>query len=377
MISLFSLPVKLVCGPGCIQQIGEEAQGLGRKALIVTYPDIRRLGILDTVVKSLESKGIAIKIYEDLEPNPRAPSIDRGAIVARQGKVDLVIGLGGGSAMDAAKCIALASSGQAPIWDYVMNKAAVTGPVPSLIQVPTLAGTGSEINPIAVITDWESHEKRILVHPALWAKAAIVDPAVTLSVPAKLTASGGLDTLAHILECYLMPQEPLPINDALREGVMKVVVRTLPRVLAHPEDMDARAQLSWASTFAGSGISRFGGTVGNMTCHGIEHGVGGYFDINHGAGLAALLPVWMKQFRPVRQQRFALLGANVFGQIDGIRGFEEWLECIGMKYRLRDLGCDLNRAEDIAATALKVWDFRFHPTPMEATTIAQIYREAF
>lgn len=377
MITLFYVPTKLVFGPGSIGQLGEEARAVGRKAMLVTYPEIRRLGILDKAQKGLESKGVQTVIFDELEPNPRCTAIDKGAGMARAEKVDLVIGLGGGSAMDAAKGIALASSGDAPLWDYVTNKAQVTGPVPALIQVPTLAGTGSEMNQIGVYTNWETKEKQTLFNSNLWARTAIVDPELTLSVPQKLTASGGVDELSHIMEVYLMPEKPLPINDAIREGVMKVVVKYLPRALASPDDIESRTQLSWASTIAGSSASRLGGSVGSMTCHGIEHAVSGYYDINHGAGLAALLPVWMKHLQPLRKDRFDMLGANVFGKKDGIQAFEEWLAEVGMKVKLRELGCKLESAEEIADLALKVWDFQPHPEPMDVRAIAQIYRESY
>jgi alcohol dehydrogenase YqhD (iron-dependent ADH family) len=303
--------------------------------------------------------------------------VDRAAQLARKQKIDLIIGLGGGSAMDAAKGIALASSGEAPIWDYVMNKVQVSGPVPNLIQIPTLAGTGSELNPIAVFTDWETREKRFTFNPYAWAKVAIVDPELTLTVPKKLTAGGGVDAFSHVVECYLMPDKPMPMNDAVREAVMKVIVQCLPRVLANPKDIDGRSQLSWASSIASSDLIRLGGAAGNMTCHGIEHAVSGYYDINHGAGLAALLPAWMRQILTVRKERVELLGRNVFGQSDGIAAFEKWLEEIDMKIRLRDLGCELERADKIAELALKIWDFHLHPGGMDAKMIAQIFRQAF
>ena len=377
MIQQFYIPTKVLFGPGSIDQLGNEAKNLGTRAMIVTYPDIRRLGFLDIVLKDLESQGIETEIFEELEPNPRTTTVDRAAGIAREKKIDLVIGMGGGSAMDAAKGIALASSGEALVWDYLLGKARAGKTVPNLIQVPTLAGTGSELNPICVFTHWESHEKRFTFDNNLWAKTAIIDPALTVTLPEKLTAGGGVDALSHIMECYLMPEKPLPMNDAIREAVMKVIVRVLPEVLTNLNDVDARSQISWASTIASSDLSRLGGSAGSMTCHGIEHAISGYYDINHGAGLAALLPSWMKQFYPVRKERFELLGRNVFGKTDGIAAFEEWLDEVGMKLRLRDLGCELEKADEIADIALKVWDYSPHPTEMNADTIAQIYRDAY
>ena len=377
MIQPFYLPIKILFGPGSIGEIGRESKNFGSRAMVVTYPDIRKLGYLDAVLKDLESNGVEAEVFEDLEPNPRCATIDAAARIARDRNVDLIIGMGGGSAMDAAKGIALASSGTAPVWDYVMNTAQPGGRVPALIQVPTFAGTGSELNQIAVFTNWENHEKRVIFNENLWAKVSVIDPALTVSVPEKLTAGGGVDILSHIMECYLMPEKPLPMNDAVREAVMKVVVQTLPKVLADLGDVDARSQLSWASTIASSNLSRLGGSAGSMTCHGIEHAISGYYDINHGAGLAALLPTWMKQFYHARKERFDLLGKNVFGKTDGITAFEEWLDKVGMSLRLRDLGCELERADEIAELALKVWDYQPHPTKFDAAVIAQIYRDAY
>jgi alcohol dehydrogenase class IV len=194
MLSTFYLPTRLVFGPGSIAQLGEEARQLGQRAMVVTYPDIRRVGWLDKVTGDLGKNGVEAVVYDEIEPNPRNVTIDRGAGLARKEKISLIIGLGGGSVMDAAKGIALASTGSASIWEYVMGTARAGGPIPALIQVPTLAGTGSEMNQIAVFTDWENHEKRIIFHPGLWAKIAIVDPAVTVTVPRgrRLLASGGM-----------------------------------------------------------------------------------------------------------------------------------------------------------------------------------------
>lgn len=377
MISTFYLPAKLIFGPGSLSHVGEEARALGKKALIVTYPDIRKLGILDQVLQLLNENDVKVEVFDELEINPRGSTIDEGARIVRTEGFDLIIGLGGGSAMDAAKGMALASSGEDSIWSYLPYESPVSGPVPNLIQVPTIAGTGSELNHILVLTDWESHEKRCMFNSNTWAKVAIVDPSLTLTVPTKLTAAGGVDTFAHIAEWYFMPEKPLPVNDALREALMRITVQSLPKVLSHPDDLDARTQLSWASTIAGSEFSRLGGTVGNMTCHGIEHAVSGVFDVNHGAGLAALLPAWMRQIQPVRADRLTSFGRNVFGKDDGIAAFEEWLDRVGMKLRLRDLGCDLERADEIAKIALNIWDYQAHPTIMDADVIAQIYRDAY
>ncbi|MFC1949130.1 iron-containing alcohol dehydrogenase [Chloroflexota bacterium] len=377
MISRFYIPVRLVFGDGAIDQLGEEAKAIGKKALIVTYPDIRKVGLLDRVEKNLKENGVDTLAFEEVEPNPRSSTIDRGADIVRKEKVDLVIGLGGGSAMDAAKGIATASSGKTSVWDYVIKKSGVTGSVPSLIQVPTMAGTGSEMNAVAIISNWETHEKSALMNPCQWAKVSIVDPAITVTVPRNQTAAGGVDTFSHLVEYYCMPESPLPLNDAYREAVLKIVVKYLPKALANLDDLEARIQLSWASTIAMSNLAQLGGTVGFMTCHGIEHAVSGKYDVTHGAGLAALLPAWMRSILPVRKARLDMLGKNVFGKSDGIKAFEEWLEEVGMRVRLRDMGCEPEAADEIADLTIRTFPaLNLHPTKLDAEAIARIYRES-
>jgi len=377
MITVISLPTRLVFGPGSLDRLGDEARQLGQKAMIVTYPDIRKVGLLDTVMNKLKEKGVDSAVYEEVQPNPRSSMVDKGAGIARESEVELIIGLGGGSAMDAAKAIALASSGSDSILSYIGRMVPAKGPVPALIQVPTMAGTGSEMNSVAVITNWETHEKSVLFNPAISAKVAIVDPELTLTVPKNQTASGGVDTFSHLVEYYLMPEAPIPMNDAIREAIIRMVVKYLPKALAKPDDIEARTQLSWASTIAMSSLAQLGGTAGTMTCHGIEHAVSGYYDVAHGAGLAALLPAWMRHILPVRKERLDMLGMNVFGKKDGIAATEEWFKEVGMNVRLKDFGCDPELADEIADNALRTFpQVGAHPRPLDKEAIAQIYRDS-
>jgi alcohol dehydrogenase class IV len=375
----FFLPVRIVYGAGTIDRLGGEAKAIGRKAMVVTYPDIRRVGLLDKVTADLKTNGVDSVVFDKVEPNPRSSTVDKGAKIARDEKIDLIIGLGGGSAMDTAKGIALACSGTGSVWDYVNTNAQVTGAVPAIMQVPTMAGTGSEVNPGAVITNWETHVKSAVFYPNLWARVAIVDPAVTLTVPKKQTAAGAADIFSHVVERYVTDDRPNPMTDGIREAVMKMVVKYLPQALARLDDIGARSQLSIASTTAMSAFVTWGNGGGVMNCHGIEHALSGYYDVTHGEGLAALLPAWMKFYLPVMKDRFDLLGKNVFGKKDGIQATEEWLQSVGLRLRLRDLGCELERADEIAELAIKSspgLDSR-GPRKLDAAAIAQIYREAF
>ena len=378
MTMRFELTTKIIFGVGSINQVGDEASKLGKKAIIVTYPDIRRIGLLDRITTDLKDKGVESLAFEKVEPNPRSSTVDEGAGIARSEKVDLVIGLGGGSAMDAAKSLAMASAGTESIWSYVGTRPQINAFVPSIIQIPTMAGTGSEINNGAVITNWETHIKSSVGSRHMQAKVAIIDPEVTLTVPLNQTKAGGIDMFTHIVESYITDPAPTPLTDGIRETVMKMVVEYLPKVIARLDDIEARTQLSWASTIAMSQFARLGGGGGSLTCHGVEHALSGYYDVTHGDGLAALLPAWMKYTLPVRKDRFEKLGKNVFGKPDGIKATEEWLESVGMRLRLRDLGCELERAEEIAelAVASSPW-LSMHPNPLDAAAITKIYQESY
>ena len=375
MLLRFELTTTLLFGIGSINNLGQEAAKLGHKVLIITYPDIRRIGLLDKVVNQLKEKDIEVVLFERVQPNPHTTTVDEGSEIARKEKPDFFIGLGGGSVMDTTKGIALTSSGTASVWDYMMNRANVEGPVMPIIQVPTIAGTGSEMNPSAVLTHWQSHIKMPLGGiPALQAKVAIVDPELTLTVPMNQVKAGGVDILSHLIEYYLTDDTPSPLTDGISETGMKMVVEYLPRAIAHPDDLKARTELSWASTIAMSKIARLGGGGGSMTCHSIEHALSGYYDITHGEGLAALLPIWMRYFYKTNSTRFNSLGKNVFGKKDGLKATEEFLDSIGMRLHLGALGCKLEDTQIIVDLVLKSSPGR---VTLNANTIAEIYRNSF
>jgi alcohol dehydrogenase YqhD (iron-dependent ADH family) len=371
----FHLTTAIKFGPGSVSAIGEEAAKLGRKVFLVTYPDIRRVGLLDKVIGNLKEKDLDVVLFDKVQCNPHTTTVDEGAELARKEKPDLFIGLGGGSVMDTTKGIALGSSGTSPIWDYTIGLAKVEGPIKPIIQVPTMAGTGSEMNGSAVLTHWESHIKQPLGGiPALLAKIAIVDPALTLTVPMKQIKAGGVDILSHLIEYYVTDTTPSPLTDGISETGMKMVVEYLPRAIARPDDIKARTELSWVSTVAMSKIARLGGGGGTMTCHSIEHALSGYYDITHGEGLAALLPAWMSHYYSSNKNRFDLLGKNVFGKKDGLKTMEQFLDGIGMRLRLGDLGCKIDDEAIITDLIVKSSPAQIR---LDTKTNGEIYRNSF
>ncbi|MBN1374791.1 MAG: iron-containing alcohol dehydrogenase [Dehalococcoidia bacterium] len=377
-ISRFYLPIRFIIGADSILQLGKESVKAGKKALLVTGSrSMRSTGTFDKAARLLDESGVGWVSYEKIEPNPRAATIDEGASLARQHGVDMVIGLGGGSVMDATKLLALAACGTDKVFSYYENKASNKNALP-IILVPTVAASGSEANNGAVFTNWETHEKVVYNHRAIYPRVSIIDPVLTLTLPVKTTAQGGVDIFCHLVEPYIIGSDPTPINDALRESSMKTVVDALPLVLNKPDDLMQRSRISWASTIACSQFAGLGGGSGTMTLHGMEHALSGEYNIAHGDGLAALLIEWMKYTEPARRERFQQLGKNVFGESDGIAATEKWLKRIGMDARLKSLGVKETDFEKLADNAVKTgfW-VKLNPVMLDKESIAGIYRKAF
>ncbi|PPD58132.1 iron-containing alcohol dehydrogenase [Dehalogenimonas etheniformans] len=378
-VTEFNLPTRLIFGEGTFARLGDEAAKFGRRAMIVSgQKTMRRLGLLDKAADMLESAGLEVILFDKVEPNPRASTIDQGAAIARGEKIDVVIALGGGSAMDASKGVALASAGDKSIWHYITTRDNPPGKVPSLIMVPTVSASGSEVNSAAVITNWTTHQKSVVSRSSLLPKIAIVDPELTSSLPLAPTLAGGVDIFCHAVEPYITASHPEPLNDGWREAMLRTVVKYLPIVKADLRNREARRALAWASTMACSSFASLGGGDGSMTLHGIEHPLSGLYDIPHGEGLVALLPAWLADLSRERADRICLLGERVFGASDGQKAVEDWLKNIGMRLRLENLGVSKDRFSDLArlAKVSSPW-IKNNPTPLEQEDIERIYRMAW
>jgi len=378
-ISRFYIPIRFIIGTGSFSNLGRETARLGKVALLVTgSKSMRTTGVLEKAIGDLAANSVTTIIFDKVEPNPRTSTIDAAAKIARDDKADVVIGLGGGSVMDASKCIALAAAGGEPIFSYYEGKADMKIKALPIVVVPTVAASGSEANNGAVITNWEIHEKVVLMHPSIYPSVSIVDPALTVTVPVRTTAQGGVDIFCHLVEAYVTAHESTLINDSLRESSMRTVVETLPKVLARLDDVEGRSNLTWASTIACSQFANLGGGTGLMSLHGLEHALSAFYDIAHGDGLAALLVEWMKRTLPARRERIDKLGLNVFGKKDGIAATQGWLEKIGMYNKLRVLGVKEADFETLADNAVRTAPWvKFHPISVDKASIIDIYRKSY
>lgn len=391
----FQNPVRVVFGAGTLARAGELAARLGRRALLVSYSDGGCARALDRLEGSLRAAGVESRRFCRVMPNPDISMIAEGAALARERGADLVVGVGGGSAMDSAKAIAAgALYGGGDLWRMVCSRhdrEAAVPPEESLptLMVPTLPATGSEMNNCAVVSNRALGEKSYIWSPCLFPKAAVLDPELTYSLPPFQTACGGVDTISHVLEIYLNGQDRSDLLHDWQEGVMRTVLRNLPAALADPRDADARAELMWSAACALNGWASPGDAWTPM--HQVGHVLTSHFGLNHGTSLAVVMPAWMRYFKDRKPGRYYTFARNVMradphgktrGEVvdAGIDGFQEFIRGSGLPASLGEAGI---RAEDIPAIVEGVRTVSFNAEgalacnpPVTAGMLAEILEAA-
>ena len=345
----FFLPIKIIFGAGKFNQAGKEAANLGKKALIVTgRTSAEKSGLLSRLTAQLDRQGIEWLLFNKVEPNPTDVIVDQGAALARRENCDLVIGLGGGSSIDAAKSIAIAAESGLPVWRHIASweddYVAPTGALP-IMAIETLAGTSTESNNLSVVTRVKTNEKPGYACSFLFPKTAIIDPEVMVTVPPKITAITGFDILCHSLEGYVS-KAAHPITSILNEKAIEIVVNNLPKAVNDGSNLEARAQLAFANIITGFSLTHSRATL----LHAMEHPLSGHFNITHAEGLAALFPKWLEFSWEGNPEKFKYLG-KVFGLAGGDNNKHNLLEkagtflkTIGLAVSLSELGVDLNNA---------------------------------
>lgn len=361
-------PTKLVFAAGSITRLGDLTSAYGKKALLVTGGgSVKRNGTFDKATQSLKQAGVSYVECTDIEPNPRITSVARGAEIARQEGCDVVIALGGGSVMDASKVIAAAFYYDGDPWNLILHgqpdPVFPTRALP-IITIPTIAATGSEMNSWAVISNDESKTKSFIGADCLFPKVALVDPELTVSVPADQTAYGVSDLITHVTESYFNGIDGTPIQDRFAEGVILTALEYGPRAVEDGSDLEAREQVQWAATVALNGWVQ-AGTLGASPVHMMEHVLSAHHDIAHGAGLAIVNPAWMRFASKSRPERFAQFANRVFGvEINaknpteaataGIDKYVSFLKKIGCPTKLSEVGIDDSLFEQYAEDTVLV-----------------------
>jgi alcohol dehydrogenase len=349
----FYMPTRVFFGRGVAGQAGARAAGLGmRRVLLVTDPGVRAAGLADPVRDHLIAAGLEVLAFEQVEPNPRDADCLAGADLAAGFRADGLAAVGGGSAIDTAKCIALLRTNGGHPRDWEDFGALRSDPLP-VLALPTTAGTGSEVSPSAVITDTARQKKMNLFDMRNCPRVALVDPDLTLSCPPALTAAAGMDALSHAvdsLHCRLAT----PASDALALEGARLVARYIRRAAAAPADIEARCGMAQGSLTAGIAV----GLTDVAGAHCLAEAIGGLYGHPHGYCCADSMPPIMEYNLPVSAGKYARL-AHAFGITPGAAGHEE-LARLAIEF-VRQLNRDLAvppmrqliRAEDLALLGQK------------------------
>lgn len=317
---VFQSPTRFVFGRGFLDRTGQEASMLGAKHALVVYGggSVKRTGVLDRVEKSLEEAGVQHTELGGVRPNPEVGLVRQGIALAREKGVDLILPVGGGSVIDCAKAIAFGTPASCDVWNFFAKKASI-GPCLPLLAVLTLPAAGSEASSSCVISNDDLCLKRGVNGDVFRPKVAIMDPELTFTLPPYQTAAGVTDMIAHICERYFSAADPVPVTDNICCGLIRAVMDAAPKALETPDDYDARATIMWVGTLAHNDLCSCGRSAaadkraGGWESHGLEHELSAHDpQVTHGAGLAVILPAWMRYVWQERPQRFLDYAKGVF-----------------------------------------------------------------
>ena len=348
-------PTAIKYGAGRIKELAEFCKANGiKRPLVVTDKGLAAMPMVAEIMADLKQAGLKAALFADVRPNPVEENVLAGCKVFKDGKHDGVVALGGGSGLDVGKLIALMHSQKISVFEledigdwWTRADASLISPI---IAVPTTAGTGSEVGRAGVVTHPITHEKKIIFHPQLMPKIALLDPELTVGLPAKLTAATGMDALAHNLEAYCAPfYHPWSAGVAL-EG-MRLVKDNLAKAVKKPKDLDARGNMLVASAMGATAFQRGLGGI-----HALAHPFGGLYDAHHGLLNGIIMPYVLKAHRRKIEKDIERAAAYL-GIKGGFNGFLKWILAlrkeIGIPHALKDIGIDTKRLSKVAAMAIK------------------------
>ncbi len=353
----YMTPTRLIFGRDAIAKLPEVMTQFGKKILL-TYGggSIKKIGLYQKVLEMLE--GYDIVELPGIQPNPKYdPSVLDGVRLCKEHNVDVILSVGGGSVLDCSKAIAAGAKYDGDPWDLISYKVKAKAALP-IVDILTLAATGSEYDCGGVISRTETNDKIGYIDPLLFPVVSILDPVYTFTVSKKQTAAGIADAMNHTIEQYFVEDSTL-LNDGFCESMLRSLMINGRKCLENPEDYTARAEMMLACTYGCNGILALGNSYSGWPCHGIEHALSAYYDITHGEGLAIITPRWMRHILSERtMDRFVKYGINVFGidptlpkqEIAGkaIDATYEFFESINIPMHLREVGIDDSRIDEMA-----------------------------
>jgi len=366
---------RLIFGAGCVAQAGRLAGELGaRRVLLVTDPGVARAGHAARVAALLAAPGRTLSIFDGVRENPTTKDVAACVEAARAGEADLLVGLGGGSALDTAKgCNFLLTNGGRMADYWGVGKA--TRPMLPFLAIPTTAGTGSECQSAALIADEVTHQKMACLDKKATAFAALLDPELTFSQPPRVTASTGLDAVAHAVESAVTRKRN-PVSAAFAQEAFRLCFGAFPRVLAHPGDLAARGDMLLGAALAGLAIEN--SMLG--AAHSAANPLTAHFQIAHGLAVGLMLPHVVRfnlahgEAEPAYRDLAAAAGLAASQLPECLAGL---LTAASLPSRLRDWGVTEDSLHQLASEAATQWTAQFNPAPVAAGDFLSLYRQAF
>ena len=353
----YMTPTRLIFGKGVVEKLPSVMAQFGKKILL-TYGggSIKKIGLYQKVKELL--KGYEIVELSGIQPNPKYdPSVLDGVRLCKEYNINVILSVGGGSVLDCSKAIAAGACYDGDPWDLISYKVKAQAALP-VVDIITLAATGSEYDCGGVISRTETNDKIGYIDEHLFPAVSFLDPEYTFTVSRKQTAAGIADAMNHVMEQYFTEDTTL-LNDGFCESMLRSLMVNGRKCLENPEDYTARAEMMLACTYGCNGILALGNSYSGWPCHGIEHALSAYYDITHGEGLAIITPRWMRHILNERTlPRFVKYGINVFG-IDASLPQQEiaekaidatyrFFESINIPMHLREVGIDDSRIDEMA-----------------------------
>lgn len=346
-------PTKVVFGKETEQQTGELVKAAGAKKVLIHYGSgsVIRSGLLDRVKETLCKEEIGYVELGGVVPNPRLSLVYEGIELAKREGVDFILAVGGGSVIDSAKAIGYGMANEGDVWDFYDRKRTADACVPIGV-ILTIAATGSEMSDSSVITKEEGWVKRGYNSDLCRPVFAIMNPELTMTLPDYQTACGCADILMHTMERYFTNGDQMEITDSMAEALLRTVMKNALILVNEPDNYDARAEIMWAGSLSHNGLTGCGSTDKDFATHGLEHEIGGMFDVAHGAGLTAIWGSWARYVYRDCLHRFSRFAVNVM-QIDpkdkkeemvaleGIEAMEEFFRKINLPVTMKELGIEL------------------------------------
>ena len=379
IVANWSYPTAVKLGRGRIKELADACKSLGmKKPLLVTDRGLASMAITDHALDVLAEDGLGRAIFSDVDPNPNEKNLEAGVKAFRDGGHDGVVAFGGGSGLDLGKAVAFMVGQTRPVWDFEdigdwWTRASTEGIAP-IVAVPTTAGTGSEVGRASVITNSQTHVKKIIFHPKFLPGVVIADPELTVGMPKTITAGTGMDAFAHCLEAYCSPfYHPMSQGIAL-EG-MRLVKEFLPRAYRDGTDIEARTNMMAAAAMGAVAFQKGLGAI-----HSLSHPIGAVYNTHHGMTNAVVMPPVLRFNRLAIEEKIERAAAylGISGGFDGFYDYVLSLRAgLGVPENLTAMGIKQDRIDELAAMAIEDPSCGGNPVPMTAENTKQLFIDCF